>query len=184
MPTLKNTKWEAFCQHQATGKAKGSDSIRYAGYVVKKNAHIAQKASKLLARPIIQERIAELRVKIEADLRVEQVNVIATLNRIAASSMTDFVDFEKNRITFKSLKAVPKGLRDLIEEICVMPTAHGNKITIKLCSKMQALTLLGKNQQLFKEQVVLENPDGSNLVPPVIEVKFTSPALKKAAKKK
>lgn len=172
MPTLRNKRREAFCQHQATGKAKGAESIRAAGYICKTNEYAANKASKFLKIPAIDARIQELRAKVEKDLHIEHVNVIESLNQIAAASMADFADFEKNKVTYKSLKDIPKSLRAVIQEIHIKKTKYGDDIKIKLYSRMDALTLLGKNQQLFKEQLVLENPDGSNMVPSKIEVHF------------
>lgn len=172
MPTLKNTKWEAYSQHQSTGKAKGSDSVRFAKYKCKTNISAARCACRLSKVPAIIERIAELRKGVEADLRIEQVNVIEQLNLIAGASMGSFIDFDANKITYKSLSDVPEHLRSIIQEIVVKKTKHGDEIRLKLYSKTDALKMLGKNQQLFKEQVVLENPDGTNLVPPKIEVHF------------
>lgn len=101
-------------------------------------------ASKLLARPRVQKRVAELQAEIADRLGIKADAVITEFARIAFANLQDFVG-KGNRI--KDVSKLPRELAAVIE--AVDKGRNGTKI--KLHSKLTALENLGKHLGIYEK---------------------------------
>lgn len=156
MAALKNAQHEAFCLAWA-GAANfcGGDAVDAAGYKVRTPGARRVQASRLLSRPDVQLRVAELlqQRRERADLDADEV--IARLRRVADSDPVELYDQDG---TLRSLEDIPPEVRKAIVAIDVVELRSGGGFVrkVKLADRLRALELLGRHLGLWNDKLHLE----------------------------
>lgn len=165
MPILKRQKWEDFCQAYTYGETAGNATRSYQR--VYGGVHRSQ-PGRLLQRPEISERVAELRAELTARdrelmdetltrLAVSRERILAELARIAFSDMADYVRLENGEPVLQP-SALDAGKGAVVQD--VVSTSSGRngeaprkRVRVKLNpDKLDALVQLGKDIGMFVER--------------------------------
>ena len=110
-------------------------------------------ASKLLGDPVVMAEIAasfarrEKRTEIDIDL------VVTELAKLALSSTTDAVSWDKDGVTVKDSATLPPEVLAAISEVSEVKGKVGSAIKVKMHDKLPALTTLGRHLGMFTEKV-------------------------------
>jgi len=149
---LVNDKHERFCQeyiidlngYKAAVRAKYSEKTA------------RSKASQLLTKVNIQERIAELKAIRSERTQVTQDMVIKELLILALSDFEDYGEIVKeygiDRLKLKLFKDMNPGATRAIKSISEHVTKDGVQLKFKLHGKEKAIELLGKHIGMFVDK--------------------------------
>ena len=130
-----------FCQEYLIDYNATQSYIR-AGYSAKSISIANSEGFKLLNKPIIQKKIAELSKKIAQDNELTIEKVIGEISSLAFSNIRDFYDDEGQ---FKKLSDLTLEQARCIESINPVPLKDGSvQFKIKLHDKNRALEKLMK----------------------------------------
>jgi len=148
---LENAQHEEFCQ-QWIIDFNGARAARKSGFS-KKTARI--KASQLLTKINIQERIAELMKDRSERTKVTQDMVLRELAILGFSDFTEFASFAENvGLVIKDTKKVKQGKTRAIKSMKQTLSPGGGSIAIKLHNKEKALELIGKHLGMYPTSIV------------------------------
>lgn len=148
---------ERFCWNYAsTSNAAQSYSKARGGEV--KPSSAATEAWKLLQRPEIIARLAEVRTQLRAECQVEAADVIRELKRIGMARLSDVVQwtddpFGNLRVTVTDSADLDDDTLAAISEISRDDNEHGVKVRVKMHDKGAALLNLGKALGMFTDVV-------------------------------
>lgn len=125
---------------QYAAHPNGTQAAIRAGYS-KRSAQVT--ASRLLSKAMVQTRIASLRKKTEEKLHVSRERVVLEAQRLAFSSVRDFVLQKKPGVNpqFKNLKDIPPWAAAAISEIRI---EKDGSVKFRLYPKTPAIELLAK----------------------------------------
>lgn len=177
---LKNDQHERFCQEYLIDLNGTQSAIR--AKFSKKTAR--SKASQLLTKVNIQQRIAELKEIRSERTVITQDMVLKELAILAFSDFRDYGEIIKElatpegRLKLKAFAGMKGQVTRAIKSISEHITKDGIQIKFKLHGKERPLELLGKHVDLFKEKSEL-----SDLVQYLISDKFL-PKVNNAKQKK
>ncbi len=158
---LENDQHERFCQEyiidlngtQAAIRAKFSEKTA------------RSKASQLLTKVNIQDRITELQAKRAKRTEITQDRVLKELAMIGFSDLKNYINIDENTgaIIAKGFNKMPKGESRVIKAIkenrAIKEDADGKKVTVYdkiefvLHDKMRALELIGRHLKMFVDKL-------------------------------
>lgn len=145
---LKNKQHECFCQEYVID-FNGARAARDSGFS-EKTARV--KASQLLTKINIQERIAELLKDRSERTKVTQDMVLKELAILGFSDFTKFAKYKKKTgLVVANTDEIKGGRTRAIKSMKQVDTKDGGSISIKLHGKEKALELLGKHTGLFED---------------------------------
>lgn len=148
MPKLKSKRYEEFCQ-QYIIDFNGARSATVAGFS-KKTARI--RASELLTKSNIQERIAELMKDRSERTQITQDMVVKELAILGFSDFTKFAKYTKgDGLMLENTKDIKGERTRAIKSMKQMTSKDGGSIAIKLHGKEKPLELLGKHVGMFED---------------------------------
>jgi phage terminase small subunit len=153
-------KQEAFAQHYAL-HGSPIEAYRGAGYSKAMSANsTAVEAQKLLKKPKIADRIAELSARVrkvaEEKFDISAERVLRQFEAIAFADAGDFVEWKDGAVTVKASEDLTPQQRQLITKV---KPARGNAgtVEIELADRMKALDALARHVGLFE----LDNAQGA-----------------------
>lgn len=139
MPTVShygiklNPKQERFCQEYLLD-LNGTQAAIRTGYSRKTAYAIAER---LLRKVEIQQYLQILRAELAEGLSVTQDRIYLELAKIAFANITDVLEVNADGVTLKASEAA-----SAIAMITTTPNCYGVKISVKLASKIKALSEL------------------------------------------
>ena len=146
---LKDKRWEEFCQ-QYVVDFNGARSARDAGFG---KAAARVQASQMLARVVIQKRVAELMKDRSERTQITQDMVIQELAAVGFSDFKHYGQIKKNGdLELYPFKKIKDEKTRAIENIKQTASPHGKSISMKLHGKVEPLKLLGKHLGMFVEE--------------------------------
>jgi phage terminase small subunit len=108
--------------------------------------------SALLTNPNVASAVESRNAKRSEKLGITAERVLKEIELLAFSDVADVVDNESGTLTIKNLRDIEPGARRTIESVQESPTEFGIKRSVKLHSKVAALTLLVKHLGLEAPQ--------------------------------
>lgn len=109
-------------------------------------------AARLFATDRMRMYLDRRRREIAERLAVTAERVLEELAKIAFCDPADVMSWDGRRITLKGSHEIPTELRAAIQEVSERAHANGGRtLRVKMASKIQALDLLGKSLDLWKE---------------------------------
>lgn len=145
---LKNDQHERFCQEYLIDNNGAQAAIR--AKFGKKSAR--SKASQLLTKVNIQDRIAELRVEREKRTQISQDRVLKELACLGHSNIKDYIKHAADGfIQFKDIDKISEEDAKAIESIKV--NYKEGKIEFKLHSKTRTLDMIGRHLGMFTDKI-------------------------------
>lgn len=151
MSALENQRHELFAQYISKGKS-AIDAYTMAGYLPHRSS-----ASQLLANPNIKTRVEELQENAAKRTEITVARVLEELAKIAFVDLSQYGEWDGNRIVLKDSKTLPPELTAVVSE--VKNTKEG--ISFKLHDKLAALDKIGKHLAMFTDNLAHTSPDGS-----------------------
>lgn len=151
MKPLENQRHELFAQYIAKGHS-AIDAYTRAGYLPHRSS-----ASQLLANPNIKERVDELMIAGAEKSEISVARVLEELAKIAFTDLSEFGEWNGNRIVLKDSKTLPKELTAVVSE--VKNTKDG--VAFKLHDKLAALEKIGRHLAMFTDKTDHTSSDGS-----------------------
>lgn len=151
-------------------------SLRRCGKSYKNNAIERSVASKLLAKPHVQDFIQKEFAERTAKVEVSVEDVLRNLKLMAES---DILDAYNRDGSIKDVHKMPDGVRKMISSI---ETEHpisrpGVKVVkIKFWPKDKGIELLGKYLAMFVERQRVEDPQGNPLPAVQVHIHRAAPA--------
>lgn len=135
-----------------------------AGYSARTAGH---KASALVVDSCIQERIAELRIKLQ-ETTISPKDVLDELSKIGFSNIQSFIGGENeikdiSELTAETAAAV-ESIQSDIRHDSGKSDGYTEKVKIKLCSKLGALEKIGNILGIFENKVKINADISINLV--------------------
>lgn len=171
------TKQDQFAQRFALNGGNAREAYRHA-FPKSRTARyntVTKHAARLIALPHVQERIkhyqAIMRGRVDETFRIEADRVLRHLLQIAESKSTDFMTWgirnepiirDGETVGKKSvpwLKITPSDQLSpqqaaVVKSVTRRIERDGSAtVTVELCDRLQALTLLGKNLGLFTDKI-------------------------------
>lgn len=137
-------KQEAFCQEYVKS---GNATAAYfnAGYTPKNKNTARVEASKLLTKPNIQARIAELQADRTARTQIESDKVLREIARLAFAQITDVVKFNNDDLEVKDSDTLNEDIKAAIHKVTIAKDKFGAiKKSVEMHDKNKALALLMK----------------------------------------
>lgn len=132
----------------------------------------ASVASRMLQKPEIQARVAELIEERKQRLEVDGDLIIHELMTIGFASISEFID-EQGDISPELIKNASPQLRRAIAEVTnTYSDKGGAQRRIKMHDKIRALELVGKKLKLFTDKV---EHSGDQSAPPIMNIIFRKP---------
>lgn len=166
VPQLENDRYERFCLEYVID-LNGTRAATAAGFSPK-GARF--RASELLKRSDVADRISELKAKQQQRLEITADRVLLEVARVAFATMGDFGTWGKNGVTLiDSDKLTPDQMAAVLE----VSEGENKRVSIKLHSKVAALDRLMKHLGLLKDQVDVHHSGAVRFIPP--EVIATTP---------
>jgi hypothetical protein len=135
-------------------KASAAQAYRDAGYKVKDAKSAEVNASKLLSKSIIAEEVGRRKKEIADRHKVTTEAILGELKNIAFVNPLDYFIWDENgAIKFKSSKNLT---REQAAAICSIKKSKNGGIEIKFHNKVDSLELLGRNQKLFTDKIMVD----------------------------
>jgi phage terminase small subunit len=113
-----------------------------AGYSAKTAKSIG---SETLQKPEVRHYIESFRKQIQTETGVTVQRIVAELNKVAFSDISDLFEIIGDEVKIKKLTDLPANVRAMVAGITEEDTKHGKKRIIKLHSKLNALDMLMKH---------------------------------------
>ncbi len=123
-----------------------------AGYSANEHT-LKEMVKRLQVHPLVQAEIAERLKERKKRHEVTADRVIQQLANAAFGDVSEVLDYGPGGIKLKELKELPKEVRAMIQSATQTETANGTNVSVKLCDKMKALELLGRNLKLFTDKL-------------------------------
>ena len=164
---LKNPRWEKFCQLYVQGDTAGSAAASYRAAGFRAGTWLHTNASKLLNKPAVRARIAELQrdiVHIEETamktaierLALRKEAVLGELAKIGFANLLDYVRTDEHGKLVIDLAAIERDKGAALLELQMTETGEGpdrkQSVRIRVGEKLAALAHLGKHLGLFTER--------------------------------
>jgi len=149
-------KQERFCLEYVVDCSPREAAIR-TGY---KEKRASSAALKLMAKPDIVERIAELQHELQVKLGVTREQVVQELAKLAFTDLTDVVDFTGANIRIRSPLEIDPQVLGAISEISEKDTGFRIERRVKMHDKKGALDSLAKHLGMFTDKVEHSGPSG------------------------
>ena len=147
---LKVKREEEFCQ-QYVIDFNGARAAHDAGFGKNRTVGRVQ-ASKLLTRPNIEKRIAELMKNRSERTKITQDMVIQELAVVGFSDFRDYGRIKKDgNVEFYPFSMIKGERTRAIESMKQVDTQSGRTVSMKLHGKVRPLELLGKHTGLFAD---------------------------------
>ena len=163
---LSNPRWEKFCQCYVQGETAGNaaGSYRAAGFP---SPWVGNNATKLLAKPVVRARIAELQRDImnmeetalktaTERLALRSEAVLGELANVGFANLFDYVRQKPEGEWVIDFSALERDKGAGLVEFHMTETAEGDRrkrnVKIKMGGKVVALGLLGKHLGLFVDR--------------------------------
>lgn len=159
MPALKNVMHEAFALAVARGTPVGEAYVAcYPGDRAKMTSQV--KASKLMKRPEVADRITEIRQALTVRTSITQQRVLEELAKIGFANMGDMIELQDGRSHVDLAKLTPEQ-KAAISEIQIDTSEDGKqRVKVKLHDKRAALMDIGKHLGMFREKIEVSGPNG------------------------
>jgi phage terminase small subunit len=133
-----------------------------------KDSTCQTEASKLLKKPIVQEKLDDARAAHLKEIGVETTQVLTEVRNMAMFDPKEVLDWDGKVLTVKSLEDVPIEARRMIAEI---NQDRFGGLKIKFHNKQAALRDLAQHLGCFPNKVEHSGPDGKD-IPVNLEVNF------------
>lgn len=157
---------ELFCREYIKGDASGRGQLNATQAALRAGLSVngvvstaATIGSKLLARPDIQARVAELADERKKKLELDANDIIIELLRMLTADPLNYVD-QDGRV--KALADIPVDARRAVASFEVDTIGSAETVTrtkVKFWSKEKAAELLGRHLTLFKDVLQVEGLD-------------------------
>ena len=155
---LANLRHEKFAQGLASGETQ-LQSYRDAGFSdptrtgnpakLAKDERVAARVAELRAQAAkVEEKAVEDAAK---KLSLTKEKILAELMRIGFSDIGDAAEWTDSAVLIKDSARLSKDVRAAIREVSIV----GNKVRLKMHSKIDALVRLGEHLGLFKQHVAM-----------------------------
>lgn len=138
--------------------------------------HARNEAQKTFDLPHIKAYLNSLKAMATENAQRSADEVIAELEKIGFSNISDYLSFGPNGVVLKDSTKLTTEQLAAIESISETTTQHGGTIRFKLHDKPESLHLLGKRHNLFPNRQELTGKDGGPLE---LNVKVTKTYKKK-----
>jgi len=168
------------------GKLNASEAARRAGSTEKRAPF---DGSKMMRKDSVKSAIQARHEQMLAKYDISSERILFELAKHAYTGMSKFVRVsdDGDGLYYDFSDATDEEL-DALAEVTVEEYTEGKgddkrnvkRTKIKLIRK-EALELLGRHKKLFVDRATLENPDGSPLVPPALNIEFIEPAKKEVS---
>lgn len=156
MPVLKNRRWEAIAQLASSPKKLSLSAIaKEAGFSTRQNVH------KVLRRPEVKKRVAELQAKMAAKAEVDGARVLKEFERIAFSRVTDYMTIGEDGLPIIDFAHMTEDQKVALAEIQVdmldvekdgKRQRETKRVKFKLHDKLTALAKLAAHHGVCKDQ--------------------------------
>ena len=143
-------KEDAFCREYVVD-FNGTQAVIRAGYS-KKNAR--QRASQLVSKVYIQERIAILKAELAKTTEISAERVLKEIHKTAFFNIKDAMEWDGGVLRLKSFEDLPD---DITANISSMKQNSDGSVEVKFYCKQKATDGLAKYFELYKDQVKSEN---------------------------
>lgn len=160
MPVLKNAVHEAFALAIARG---GKVQDTYLAFFPgdKNSVTLPVKASRLMARPAVAERIAEIKAQLAVKTDITAQRVLEELAKIGFANYSDFLTIDEDGRTNVDVSKLSKEQMAAIAEMQIDTSPDGKqRIKVKLHDKRGALLDIGKHLGMFREKIEVSGPNG------------------------
>jgi phage terminase small subunit len=160
MAALRNPSQEAFALAIARG---GEVSKSYAEVYPgdRKSSTLAVKASRLLAKPDVANRVAEIRQALVVKTEITAQRVLEELAKIGFANYGDFLTVDEFGRSTVDIKKLSKDQLAAISEMEINTSEDGKqRIKVKLHDKRAALMDIGKHLGMFRDKIEVSGPDG------------------------
>ena len=140
---------ERFCQEYIID-LNGAQAYIRAGHKV--SASTAKvNASRMLTFANVQARIQQLIEERSKRTEITADKVIKELGRVAFSNMKEYAEWDKNGVDLKPSSELTEAQAVVVEAVKETVSKEGGTLSIKLFNKLNALEMLSKYFNLFKE---------------------------------
>lgn len=160
MPALRNPNQEAF----ALAIARGNEVAKSYAEVWpgdRKANSLAVKASRMMAKPEVANRIAEIRQALVVKTEITAQRVLEELAKIGFANYGDFIMVDDNGRSTVDIKKLSKDQLAAISEMEINTSEDGKqRIKVKLHDKRAALMDIGKHLGMFRDKIEVSGPDG------------------------
>lgn len=160
MPVLKNAVHEAFALAIARG---GKVQETYLAFFPgdKNSVTLPVKASRLMARPAVAERIAEIKAQLAVKTDITAQRVLEELAKIGFANYSDFLTIDEDGRTNVDVSKLSKEQMAAIAEMQIDTSPDGKqRVKVKLHDKRGALLDIGKHLGMFREKIEVSGPNG------------------------
>jgi len=168
-PLHKKARWDKFCLEYV----KDFDrirSVRRAGFKTKSDKACHRTALRLLSNNVYcQEKIHKLLKEQEKQAGKTANEIIAELEKIGFSNISDYVKFGPEGVRLKDSGELTREQLAAISEVSETETKDGGSTRFKLHDKRAALVDLGKRFGLFPNRQVIDGKLDIELLPPIIK---------------
>ena len=160
MPVLKNSLHEAFALAIARGDGVQETYLAlFPGE--KKSPTLAVKASRLMARPAVAQRVAEIKAQLATRTSITAQRVLEELAKIGFANYSDFLTIDADGRTNVDVSKLSKDQMAAIAEMQIDTSPDGKqRVKVKLHDKRGALLDIGKHLGMFREKIEVSGPNG------------------------
>ncbi len=124
-------------------------AARRAGYSARS---AKQLGSRLLHRPAVAARIAQLQGERRTAVKIDSERVLIELARVGMSNLRDFCTWGPDGVKLKAADELPPELAACVAEVTETSGKNGKQIRFKLHDKARALEMLARHLGLFGDE--------------------------------
>jgi len=148
--------------YHSVKKPSKEKAYELAGYKCRGDAARTE-AQRMMDLPQVKAYLNSLKEKATERAQKAADDIIAELEKIGFSNISDYLSFGPNGVVLKDSTELTPDQLAAIESISETTTQHGGTIRFKLHDKPESLHLLGKRHGLFPNRQELTGADGGPL---------------------
>jgi phage terminase small subunit len=149
-------KQETFCQEYLKD-LNGTQAAIRAGYSEKT---AQEQSSELLSKPMVLQRVNELKAERSARIQVSADDVLKELIRIAYADPRSVMSWGPDGVLLQDSSLLTDDAAALVSEVSETKSNAGSSVKIKLHDKLSALDKLGRHLKLFTDKIETTGKDG------------------------
>jgi phage terminase small subunit len=149
-----------FCEAVARGESAEEAHFKAYGSSITRTGWT--NSGRIMARPQIQQRILEIQMGLEKDLRVDRERIAEEMADVAFANVVDYLDYDGESVTIRPLKELTKRQARAIKNV----TAEKGRISLEFHDKIAAIrqlcAVLGIGQgdiNLTQNNFVIRSPE-------------------------
>lgn len=169
MPALRDYQHELFARYVAEGMPPEDAGIKSGFVSVNTDPNVVKSKSRSLSkRPLVADRIMELREQAAARTTVTSARILEEMAKIGFANMMDYIKVQDDGSAYVDLNAIDRDKAAAISEIVVDTYMDGKgedarevkRVRLKLHDKRAALMDMGKHLGMFAQRVEHTGPGG------------------------